>query len=201
MALRMHILILPLFIIILLNGFATIAKSDNLIIQRTISAPRRDIENTVIDGTGKVVGLHSPEVFEGFEERKVGGNKVSVFTVAWLTLAMAAATGLGAVPFFFFELEPEWAGLCNGLAAGVMLAASFDLVQEGQSYGGGNLVVVGIMSGAVFILLCKKVFTCVFLFFVVSLMFYFSFIDYFFANCFLNFLSFFQSVIVFYDID
>lgn len=157
MALKVHILFLPLFIIILLNGSATTAKSDNLIVQRTISAPRRDIESTVIDGTGKVVGLHSPEIFQGFDERKVGSNKVSVFTVAWLTLAMAAATGLGAVPFFFVELEPEWAGLCNGLAAGVMLAASFDLVQEGQSYGGGNLVVIGIMSGAVFILLCKKV--------------------------------------------
>ncbi|PKU63577.1 putative zinc transporter At3g08650 [Dendrobium catenatum] len=158
MALKLHVLILPLLIIFVWNGSATIAKSDNIIVQRMISAPRRDIESTVIDGSGKEVGLHSPGViFHGFDERKVGSNKVSLFTVAWLTLAMAAATGLGAVPFFFVELEPEWAGVCNGLAAGVMLAASFDLVQEGQSYGGGNLVVIGIMSGAVFILLCKKV--------------------------------------------
>ncbi|KAK1564555.1 hypothetical protein Q3G72_005701 [Acer saccharum] len=29
------------------------------------------------------------------------------------------------------ELDPQWAGICNGMAAGVMLAASFDLIQEG----------------------------------------------------------------------
>ncbi|KAE8812247.1 putative zinc transporter [Hordeum vulgare] len=85
------------------------------------------------------------------------GGRVSVYVVAWSTLAMAAATGLGAVPFFFLELEAEWAGLCNGLAAGVMLAASFDLVQEGQMYGSGRWVVFGILSGGIFIWLCKKI--------------------------------------------
>jgi hypothetical protein len=84
-------------------------------------------------------------------------GRVPVSTVAWSTLAMAAATGLGAVPFFFMELEAQWAGLCNGLAAGVMLAASFDLVQEGQVYGSGSWVVFGILSGGIFIWLCKKV--------------------------------------------
>jgi zinc transporter ZupT len=82
---------------------------------------------------------------------------VLVSTVAWSTLAMAAATGLGAVPFFFMELEAQWAGLCNGMAAGVMLAASFDLVQEGQVYGSGSWVVFGILGGGIFIWLCKKV--------------------------------------------
>ncbi|CAF1919794.1 uncharacterized protein LOC106397460 [Brassica napus] len=52
----------------------------------------------------------------------------SVSTVVLFTLAMAAATGLGAVPFFFVKLDLQWAGICNGMAAGVMLAASFDLV-------------------------------------------------------------------------
>lgn len=70
---------------------------------------------------------------------------------------MASATGLGAVPFFFMELDPQWAGLCNGMAAGVMLSASFDLIQEGQGHGSGNWVVIGILAGGIFILLCKKV--------------------------------------------
>ncbi|XP_031271597.1 putative zinc transporter At3g08650 isoform X2 [Pistacia vera] len=69
---------------------------------------------------------------------------------------MAAATGLGAVPFFFVELNPQWAGICNGMASGVMLAASFDLIQEGQGHGAGNWVMIGILSGGIFILLCKK---------------------------------------------
>ncbi|KAK1582882.1 hypothetical protein Q3G72_019239 [Acer saccharum] len=48
---------------------------------------------------------------------------------------MVAATSLGAVPFFFVELDPQWAGICNGIVAGVMLAVSFDLIQEGQGHG------------------------------------------------------------------
>lgn len=70
---------------------------------------------------------------------------------------MAAASGFGAIPFFFVELDPQWEGLCSGLAAGVMLAASFDLIQEGQEYGHVSWVVIGILSGAIFIALCKKV--------------------------------------------
>ncbi|KAE8695511.1 putative zinc transporter [Hibiscus syriacus] len=70
--------------------------------------------------------------------------------------AMAATSGLGALPFFFVELDPEWAGICNGMAAGVMLAASFDLIREGKEHGAGSWVVVGILAGGIFILLCKK---------------------------------------------
>ncbi|XP_047329969.1 putative zinc transporter At3g08650 [Impatiens glandulifera] len=85
-------------------------------------------------------------------------ERVSVSMVALLTLAMAAATGLGAVPFFFIELDPQWAGICNGMAAGVMLAASFDLIQEGQEHGSGSCwVVIGILAGGIFIWLCKKI--------------------------------------------
>lgn len=150
--------LLPLFlfiVLILLLGHTT-AESEKDIVQR-IRAPHRNLESTVIDGTGRETTLHDSGKFQGFDERKVGKSRVSVSTVAWLTLAMAAATGLGAVPFFFLELEPQWAGVCNGLAAGVMLAASFDLVQEGQAHGGGgNWVVLGIVSGAIFIWLCKK---------------------------------------------
>jgi hypothetical protein len=83
--------------------------------------------------------------------------RVSVSTVAMLTLAMAAATGLGSIPFFFMDLKAQWAGICNGIAAGVMLSASFDLVQEGQKYGDGTWVVLGVIAGGFFILCCQKV--------------------------------------------
>ena len=91
--------------------------------------------------------------FQGFGQR----GRVSISTVGLFTLAMAAATGLGSLPFFFVELDAQWAGICNGLAAGVMLAASFDLVQEGQSSSSGGWVAVGILFGGLFIWLCKKV--------------------------------------------
>lgn len=84
------------------------------------------------------------------------GQKVAVSTVAVLTFFMAVATGLGAVPFFFMTLKPQWAGMCNGVASGVMLAASFDLIQEGQKHGGGSWVVAGLLFGGLFILVSQK---------------------------------------------
>ncbi|RRT78814.1 hypothetical protein B296_00013263 [Ensete ventricosum] len=131
-------LLVLLLVSVFLNA-SCIAESEKAIVKRIRTAPQRNLENVVIDGTGKIAGFDSSEgSFQGFDDRRVGSNRVSVSTVAWLTLAMAAATGLGSVPFFFVELEPQNAGVCNGLAAGVMLAASFDLIQEGQIYGSGN---------------------------------------------------------------
>ncbi|KAJ7519355.1 hypothetical protein O6H91_20G035400 [Diphasiastrum complanatum] len=93
---------------------------------------------------------------EGSEPPPLSRKKVAVGTVALLTLGMAAATGLGAVPFFFMNLQSQWAGICNGIASGVMLAASFDLIQEGQRFGSGTWVVFGILMGGLFILCSQK---------------------------------------------
>lgn len=144
------------FVLLLLSSvlFCFIsADSESEIPKVKRSAPHKNVGSDVIDGSGKENGIN----LEDMGERKGIYNRVSISTVALFTLAMAAATGLGAVPFFFVELDPQWAGLCNGMAAGVMLAASFDLVQEGQEHGAGSWVVFGILSGGVFILLCKKV--------------------------------------------
>jgi len=124
--------ILVCLLFVLVRDASAVAETEAGNARLVQEAPHRKL-----DGTGKV-------------------GRVSVSTVAWSTLLMAAATGLGAVPFFFMELEAQWAGLCNGMAAGVMLAASFDLVQEGQVYGSGSWVVFGILSGGLFIWLCKK---------------------------------------------
>ncbi|OWM67038.1 putative zinc transporter At3g08650 [Punica granatum] len=123
-------------------------------VSRTIAAPHKN--NNIIDGSGEEKSFSFNDLKVGMGDRKGSSGKVSISTVALFTLAMAAATGLGAVPFFFVELDPQWAGLCNGMAAGVMLAASFDLVQEGQEHGAGSWVVIGILSGGIFIWLCKK---------------------------------------------
>ncbi|CAL5333264.1 unnamed protein product [Camellia sinensis] len=117
---------------------------------------QRVYQGSVIDGIGTEDVLLSDSDTNGLDERKVGSGRVSVSAVAFLTLAMAAATGLGALPFFFVELDPQWAGICNGMVAGVMLAASFDLIQEGQEHGSGNWFVFGILTGGIFIWFCKK---------------------------------------------
>ncbi|XP_062073091.1 putative zinc transporter At3g08650 [Humulus lupulus] len=148
--------LLFLLYFILFLGYAK-AESEHEIAQKLISAPRKNVRSNVIDGVGTESSFSLDETRSGgVGERISGGSKVSVSTVALFTLAMAAATGLGAVPFFFVELGPQWAGLCNGMAAGVMLAASFDLIQEGQEHGAGNWVVIGILAGGIFIWLCKQ---------------------------------------------
>ncbi|MCJ1423422.1 hypothetical protein MMC29_001305 [Sticta canariensis] len=69
--------------------------------------------------------------------------------VFFMTIAMAACSGLGAVPFFFVgALSKEWAALANAVACGVMLAASFDLLHEGQPYGAG-FVILGLLSDGI----------------------------------------------------
>ena len=59
-------------------------------------------------------------------------GEASVFHFALLT---AAATGHGAVPFAFTKHPTRrWLGASNAVAAGLMLAASFDLIYEGMDY-------------------------------------------------------------------
>lgn len=144
-----QLLLFFLFIVIFSHGIT--AEHEEQTLQRTITAPRRNAESGVIDGSG------TEHIGNGMGDWQDGNSRVSVSTVAIFTLAMAAATGLGALPFFFMELDPQWAGICNGMAAGVMLAASFDLIQEGQDHGSGSWVVLGILAGGIFIWLCKKV--------------------------------------------
>ncbi|KAL4561875.1 hypothetical protein LXL04_034057 [Taraxacum kok-saghyz] len=143
-----------LFLLLLCHCTYVTSDSENKTSQKLITAPLKNNIESVIDGN------NLGEVFNTInKDESDGKKKVSVTTVALFTLAMAAATGLGALPFFFVELDAQWAGICNGMAAGVMLAASFDLIQEGRDHGlhgSGSWVVIGVLTGGVFILLCKK---------------------------------------------
>lgn len=60
-------------------------------------------------------------------------NILTVFIAAMLT---AVATGLGALPFAAIpkKINKIWLGYANGMAAGLMLAASFALVIEGYEF-------------------------------------------------------------------
>ncbi|CAI5494506.1 unnamed protein product [Closterium sp. Naga37s-1] len=122
--------------------------------------------NLISDGTPAATVRQRPadDNDDGIRQELLSVNPpkapVSVMTVSILTVLMAAATGLGSLPFFFMEMEEEWAGVCNGVACGVMMAASFDLVSEGRlhdSGSGGACVVVGIILGGLFIVLSQRV--------------------------------------------
>jgi hypothetical protein len=72
---------------------------------------------------------------------------VHVGMVFMLTMLMAGCSGLGTLPYLFTgTLSKEWTGLANAVACGVMLAASFDLVHEGEPHGAG-LVILGVILG------------------------------------------------------
>ncbi|RLN73108.1 hypothetical protein BBJ28_00023574 [Nothophytophthora sp. Chile5] len=56
-------------------------------------------------------------------------NARYVWWCGWLT---AVATGIGALPFYWIrDVDKYWLGICNGLAAGMMLAATGCLFYEG----------------------------------------------------------------------
>lgn len=157
MGLRFKQVFLLFLFVTLLNNNVN-AESEKETLQKLRTAPRWNEGSGVIDGSGTEHTFSSEIINNEMDDWKGGNNRVSVSTVAFFTMAMAAATGLGAVPFFFVELDAQLAGICNGMAAGVMLAASFDLIQEGQGHGSGSWVVLGILAGGIFIWLCKKVY-------------------------------------------
>ena len=78
-------------------------------------------------------------------------DHVSVLTVFALTTIMACASALGAVPYLARShragVPKRFASLANACACGVMLAASFDLMHEGQPHG-ALAVAFGVGSGA-----------------------------------------------------
>ena len=61
----------------------------------------------------------------------------SVFLAALIT---AFVTGLGAVPFLFVRhISPWWLSIASGVAAGLMLGASHNLITEGTKLDPGSM--------------------------------------------------------------
>lgn len=76
-----------------------------------------------------------------------------VFVYALIT---ALATGLGVIPFLFVRnLSKRLLGFGNALAAGLMLAASFNLIYEGLAYSMPRTV-LGVLVGLGFIVLSRR---------------------------------------------
>jgi ZIP family zinc transporter len=57
---------------------------------------------------------------------------IPLMTVLAAAMLTALATGLGALPFFFVkDMSRRWLGISNAVAAGLMIAASFSLINKG----------------------------------------------------------------------
>ncbi len=77
--------------------------------------------------------------------------ETSAGTVFLYAMITAIATGLGALPFFLVRTPTrQWLGLSNGMAAGLMIAASLMLIIEGWVYS-PLLTLLGGALGLVFI--------------------------------------------------
>ncbi|MEY7848626.1 ZIP family metal transporter [Natrarchaeobius sp. A-rgal3] len=74
-------------------------------------------------------------------------------------LVTALATGVGALPFFFFDSISDRRNVVLwGLASGIMLSASlFGLVDEGLSEGTPLEIVVGLVAGVVLVVVARDV--------------------------------------------
>ncbi|MCC5973520.1 MAG: ZIP family metal transporter [Rubellimicrobium sp.] len=75
-----------------------------------------------------------------------------VFAAAMVT---ALATGLGALPLLAGKADARWLGIGNAVAAGLMLAACFSLLDEG--FGFSPLRTLGgVIAGVVLIMLASR---------------------------------------------
>tara|TARA_B100000614_G_C14476345_1_gene464765 strand:+ start:353 stop:1102 length:750 start_codon:yes stop_codon:yes gene_type:complete len=78
-------------------------------------------------------------------------NMPPVLTVFVYAMITAVATGLGAIPFFIRRnLSRRVLALASAFAAGIMAAASFNLIYEGLNYSMWRTI-AGIVAGVVFI--------------------------------------------------
>ncbi|WP_323174230.1 ZIP family metal transporter [Natrialba sp. PRR66] len=82
-------------------------------------------------------------------------NLALVFVAGLIT---ALATGIGALPFFFFEsISDRQNVVLWGLASGIMLAASvFGLVDEGLAEGSPVEILVGLAAGVVLVVVAHE---------------------------------------------
>lgn len=80
----------------------------------------------------------------------------TVWEVSIASIITALATGLGAVPFFLVRQFPKrWLGVFNSLAAGLMLGASYGLINEGLPRSLG-LLMLGMFLGVALIMLLNR---------------------------------------------
>lgn len=79
---------------------------------------------------------------------------IFVFLAALIT---ALATGLGPLPLAIWRsMSPQSVSICNGIAAGLMLAASFSLLQEGYDHDPIRTI-LGLLGGFLFIALSHSI--------------------------------------------
>jgi ZIP family zinc transporter len=83
-------------------------------------------------------------------------NLTLVFIAGFIT---ALATGVGALPFFFFdEISDRWNVVLWGLSSGIMVSASvFGLIEEGLAEGTPVEIAAGMVVGVALVVVAREV--------------------------------------------
>jgi ZIP family zinc transporter len=83
-------------------------------------------------------------------------NLVLVFVAGFMT---ALATGLGALPFFFFEkISDRWNVVLWGFSSGIMVSASlFGLIEEGLTEGSPIEIAAGMGVGVLLVIVAHDI--------------------------------------------
>lgn len=78
--------------------------------------------------------------------------EINVWHVFVVALATDLATGIGALPFFFFRsMARRWQGMSYAIAGGMMISAAvFSLAEQGLGRGAAWETVTGMLVGATF---------------------------------------------------
>jgi hypothetical protein len=65
--------------------------------------------------------------------QKQAADDVDFGTMTIVVLAMALFAGLGVLPLYVAKVDATWEGPGLAVACGMMLAASFDLLEDGSN--------------------------------------------------------------------
>lgn len=84
-------------------------------------------------------------------------NTSQLLLIFFYSFLTAIACGIGALPFFWWKnISKKGIGIAKSIAAGLMIAASFDLIQEGTKHSVWG-VFFGILIGMGIIFVAKRV--------------------------------------------
>lgn len=83
--------------------------------------------------------------------------EINLWTILIAAGITAAATGIGALPFLFIkQISRRWLSLFHAAAGGLMLSASFSLIQEGMDINPGRTF-IGILIGLGLIVIANRI--------------------------------------------
>lgn len=86
----------------------------------------------------------------------LNSDMVNISAVILYSTIMAVATGLGVIPLVFSKNIPKrWMSLASALASGLLLAAAFDLINEGTK-NNVPLTIIGIVAGLTLITISRN---------------------------------------------